>query len=166
MLALVFDFLDLGAGEAVDALLLEGLLELFGNVVVFNGHEAIHQLKDRDLGAKRPEVIAELNTNGAGTDHDHALGLFSQHHGFVVADHALAVPGHVVEAARPCTGGNDDVLGVDGFDDFAGFVGAVGFVGGVVGLSDFDDAGFDQAAAAVEGRNLVLLEQELDALVE
>ena len=63
---------DLRAGQRLDALLLEGLLELGRHRFILDRHEPRQQLDDRDLAAESAEDRRELHADGAAAQDDAA----------------------------------------------------------------------------------------------
>ena len=103
------------------------------------------------LGAEAPPDGAELEADDAGSDDEQPLRHALQFEGAGGRDHHLLVD---VDAGQTCdvrARRDDDGLG---FEDL---------IGAVLGL-DLDLAGGGDAGGAVHGFDLVLLEQELDAL--
>src|SRR5690625_1637906 len=157
--ALGVDLLHLGRGHRLDALLLEGAGELFGDILILNRHDAIHQLDDGYFRAHVVVEVAKLDTDCAGAANDETLRRRLLEHGFAVRDDFLAVDRQGRDLPRARTGGNDDMLGAD-LTLFADLLAVH-----VLGRLDRDLAFAGDTCAAVDDVDLVLLHQELDALV-
>nr|GFD52245.1 hypothetical protein [Tanacetum cinerariifolium] len=95
--------------------------------------------------------VGKLDTDGARAHHHEALGQLLHGHGLAVADNFLVVDGHGGQLARAGASGQNDGFG------FHRFLAAVGF-------GHFYFAGGHHFAGAHHGFNLVLFEQEVDAL--
>jgi hypothetical protein len=141
--------------EHVDAALLERLGHLGRRVGVLEREDLRRDVDERDLGAVGVEHVAELAAHRAGAHDEHRLGGLLQHEHVVARQHRRPVqlepdlrePLH----ARP--GGDDD-----------GLPGLVR-LGLAVGRADRDAlAAPVDGGRALELRDLVLLEQEADAL--
>src|SRR5690606_12607850 len=158
-LAARIDGLHLHSGKDFDALLLEGALELLGHVGVFDRHEAIQQLDDGHLGAHLMIEVGELHADRAGAADHEPLRRLLLEQSLAIRDDLLPVDGQRRDLAGTSTGGNDDMLRLDRLllaDGLAIHVGR-GF--------DRNFALAGQAAMPEEDVDLVLLHQELDALV-
>jgi hypothetical protein len=119
---------------------------------VGRGEEFRQGFEDGDLGAEALPDAAQFEADDAGADDAEALrhGVEGERAG-VVADQ-LVVDGDAVEVARARAGGDDDVLGRH---DLAGDVDLPAVL-----------AAADELAVAGQQRDLVLLEQALDATGE
>jgi hypothetical protein len=148
------DLGDLDAELDVEALLLrEGLPGFLGHGLVGGGEEIRHGFEDGDFGAEALPDRAQFEADDAGADHAEALrrGVEGQRAGVVADD--LVVDRNARQVARLGAGGDDDV---GGFDDLAIDVDAPAVV----------LATADELAVAGQQRDLVLLEQALDAAGE
>src|SRR5262245_40900286 len=141
---------DLRGGEDLDALLLERPLELRGDGFVLDRYEAREQLDDRDVAAEAAEDGRELDAHRAAPHDDDRLGDRLHVHRFVAGDDALAIELNAGHAARLRARGDDDFL-----LRAQRLLGAVG---------DLHAALAGQPARALDPVDLVLLEQELDAV--
>ena len=127
-------------------------LELAADLAVHAGQDAVEELDHGHLGAEPTPHRAELEPDHAAADDEEALRHLVQNASAPVEDTMrllvdldAAQPGHVR------AGGDDDCLAFDGL--------AV-----AVGGLHLDLAGPGDAADAREGVDLVLLEQEGDAV--
>ena len=135
----------------VDALLLERLLELRGHRFVLDRHEPRQQLDDRHLAAEAAVDRRELHADRAAA-HDHQrLRHLLQVNRFVARDDPLVIDLHGRHAARRRPGGDDDLLRLERL---------------LVALEDVDLALAHQPRGPLDPVDLVLLEEELDALGE
>ena len=133
-----------------DALLAERLLELRRHGFVFDRHETRQQFDNRHLAAEAAEDRRELHADGAAAqDHDR-FGHFLQVDGFVAGDDARAIDRDPRNAPRRRSGRDDDFLAREQ---------RLG-----VAFEHVDAALSRQARRALDPVDLVLLEQELDAL--
>ena len=123
----------------------------FGHLAVEARSDAVEHLDHRDLRAEPPPHRAELEPDIAGADHHHALRHLRQRQGAGGGNDGLLVDGDAGDRRDLGAGGNHDVLGFDRLLL-------------AVDESDLDLPRSDDAAGAVEMVDLVLLEQELDAL--
>ena len=137
---------DLGLELELHPLLAEDLLEGLPDLGVHAGHQAVEIFHHRHLGAEAAPHAAELEPDIAAADDDH------------VARH--------LRELEPAGGGDDlrlihldagqrDAFGARGDDDVLGVVG---------GIAHRHLAGGGHTAFALQPGDLVLLEQELDAL--
>ena len=142
---------DLGRQFENHALLFEQALRLAAHLAVHAGQHAVEEFDHRHFGAEPPPHRAQFKPDDAGADHQQMLR-------------------HLVEHQR--AGRRHDALFVDLDAAQLGHVGAGGDDDGfrfqrlrlAVGACHFDLAGRGDAAGAVKGVDLVLLEQEIDAL--
>ena len=142
---------DFRIGKDFDPLLLEEAGELFGDLLILDRQQLRQHFDDGGLGAETREDRSELASHRAGADDEHRLRHFLQQKNVIGVDDALAVGLDVRQVARHRAHGQNDVLrrqapGLLSFGD------------------DFDDAAIGDASEAGEAFDLVLLEQELDAL--
>jgi hypothetical protein len=104
-------FTDAGAGYRVDALPPEGARQVLADLLVLGGHQARHELDEGHLGAVGAPDVCELCAGGPGPDDYCPGGRFVGLKGLPAADHDLAVDGQRRYGARPCTGGDYDLVG-------------------------------------------------------
>src|SRR5690606_34982924 len=151
--ALLADIRLLDARRRVDrhAALLVAALDDLCAVLVLQREHLVQRLDDRHLRAERGEHVSELHPDRAGTDDRDALRRLGREYGLITAPHAIAINLQHGERARPRAGREHDVLR------------AVRRLLAV--LLDLDLAVAGKAAPALDRRDLVLLEQERDALV-
>ena len=142
---------DLGAQLKLHALLGQRALEGLGGLGVHARRDAVEELDDGHLRTQAAPHRAQLQADDAGADDDQALGDLRQRQGAGGVDDALLVDGHARQRGRLGAGGDDDVLGFQGGDRAV--------LGG-----DLDLARAGDLARALDPLDLVLLEQELDAL--
>ena len=142
--------LDLGLGENLDAAFAESLLQLGGNLFVFQRHHAREHLENRDRRAERMKNRGELHAHGARADNDQRLRHFRKVQNFAVAQDHLAVELNARQRARFRAGGEHDVGGFD-FRDFA-----VGF--------DRHASRARPAAPALHRLHFIFAEKKFDAL--
>jgi hypothetical protein len=116
---------------------------------VFDRDEAVHEFDEGDLAAEALVDAGKFDADGAGAEHDEVVGDGGQVEQFVAGEGVFAVDFVAGDAAGVGAGGEDDVAGLQGR---------------LAGVAFDDDAvGRGDAAPAVEGLDLVLLEQEGDA---
>lgn len=145
---------DLGGQLEVDALLLQDLLGLLGDLGVHAGAaDLVQELDNGDLGAQTGPDRGHLEANDAATNDDHLLGDLLQGDGTGAADDALLVNLKAGERGGLGAGGDEDVLADDAR------------LAAVVEL-DLDLVLVDEGAGALEVLDAVLLEEELDTLGE
>jgi hypothetical protein len=128
-------------------------LESLGGLGVHARRDAVEELDHGHLGAQAAPHRTELQADDAGADDDQALGDFRQGERAGGIDDAGLVHRHAGQGRGLGTGGDDDVGGFQGGDRAV--------LGG-----DLDLAGAGDLAGALHPLDLVLLEQELDALGE
>ena len=104
---------DLRAGQHLDALLLERLLELRGHGLVLDRHEPRQQLDDRHLAAEAAVDRRELDADGAAAHDDERLRHLLQVDRLVAGDDALVIDLDRRHAARRRAGGDDDLFGLE-----------------------------------------------------
>ncbi len=73
-----------------DAALDERAAQLLGDLGVEAGQHLLFQLDDRDLGAEGLVEVAELETDRAGADHDHAGRQLVVDQRLLAGEHAVA----------------------------------------------------------------------------
>ncbi len=149
----------LGAGDLArqlegQSLFLEGAQHLLGDLAVHAGEDLVEELDHRHLGAEPPPHRSELDADVAAADHHHRLRHLGQRQRPGGADDPFLVDLDPRQRRHVGTGGDQDVLGLE-----RSGLAAVGrrhrhLVGGG------DRSRSDQVV------DLVLLEQELDALGE
>ena len=142
------DLLDGRAENEVKALLLQDFLEGLGGLAVKARGDAVHEFDDGHLGPEAGIDRAQFEADHAAADDDHAAGDLRQAERAGRGDDDLLVDGHF--RPRDCGG-----FAARGQDDVPGLVDLV---------ADLDLAGLRDRAPALEPGDLVLLEQELDAL--
>ena len=82
---------DFGAGLDLDARLLEGALELLGDLLVLHGNNAVDVLHHSHLRADGVVEVGKLDADRARADDDHFLGLLLEGHRLAVANHLFTV---------------------------------------------------------------------------
>src|SRR5690554_60533 len=143
--------LDLSTGHAgtsddVQALLLEMLERILGNLLVHRRQETVLGFQDSHFSAQTSPHTAELQTDHTSTDNAKALGHFSELQRTFGIDNVLAI--------KRCRR-NLDRLGTGRQNDVVGFVG----LGLAIFISDFHLATSQQLAVAVNGGYAIRLEQ-------
>ena len=133
------------------ALLFEQALRLFAHLAVHAGQRAVEEFDHDHLGAEPPPHRAELEPDDAGADHQQPLRHLVERQRAGRGDDALLVDLDAVEPRHVGAGGDDDGLRLQHLR-----LAVLAF--------DLDLAGRGDAAGAVEGLDLVLAEQEIDAL--
>src|SRR6185437_10562173 len=160
------DLGDLGLGHELDTALFEALLYVRGDFGVLDRQDLRQQLDDRHLRAERAVERGELHADGPRAHDDerfrHRLG----RHRLEIGPDAIAVGLDAGQHARPGAGRDDDVFGLVG----ARAERILGrrhlrLHGGLFGRLDLDLAGAGQHRLAPDGVDLVLLHEELDAVV-
>src|SRR5262249_53646002 len=125
-------------------------MELPGDLAVDARQDMVQKLDDGDLGAKPAPYRTEFKADNAGADDQELL----RHRGQVQrtgrGDDALFVEIDAVQARRIGAGGDDDVFSFE-------------HLRLAVGVFHFDLAGRGEARRAMEGFDLVFLEQIIDA---
>src|SRR5579862_2763464 len=158
--ALLVELGLLGAGQNLDALLLETFAREGGDLGVLGRQDLRQDFDDGHFGAERAIERGELDADGAGTDHEQRLRHAVGHHGFEIGPDEFLVGLDARQHAWPRAGGDDDVLCLIG----AGAERALRRLA-VAGLyGDFSwrvDDGF-----APDHGDLVLPHQKADAVVE
>src|SRR2546422_713182 len=138
------------AGLHLDGPAPERPRELLRDLLVLNGHKAGQRLEDRHVGTVGGVDIGELDADRAGADHNDGLGRPLAPHGAVGGDHRLLVDRDAGQRLRLGARGEDHRLGLDRLGPTC-----PRHLHGVARLED---------AATRDERDLVLPEQELDAL--
>src|SRR6185369_7654033 len=147
------DVTDFGAGQDVDFPFLEAARELGAAISIFEGENSRKNFDQRDLGAKGGENVGELAADGARTNDRHGFRSLLENEGFVGRyDSRLVQLESDLREAFDARAGADD----DGFFRFVLFLFAVAF--------DGDGVLAGQLTCALDPRDLVLLEEVLDAL--
>lgn len=145
---------NLCAKLEVDALLLEQLLGLLGDLAIHAGTtNLVQELNDGDLGAQSRPDGTHLQTNDTTTNDDHLLGDLLEGQGSSAGDDALLVELETGEGGGLATGSNKDVLAPD-----AGLASLVEV--------DLDSVLVGEGAGSLDVLDTVLLEEELDTLGE
>ena len=153
-------FVTLVFAEDLDALLLELLAREACDLGVLDGKDLRQHLDHGDVGAHGVEERRELDADRAGTDHQQRFRHPLRHHRLKIGPDQFLVGLQPRQHARPGAGGEDDVLGL---------IGALAqralrrFDGG---LLHRDLAGRIDRGLAPDHRDLVLLHQEADAVIE
>lgn len=143
---------DLGVQLEVDALLLQDLLGLLGNLIVHAGStDLAEELDNGNLRTEAGPDGSHLKTNDTTTDDDHLLGDLLQGNSAGAADDPLLVDLQTGEGASLATGGDQDVLANNAC------------LAAIVKLH-LDLLLVDEGAAALDVLYAVLLEEELDTL--
>src|SRR6185312_11967216 len=140
-------------GMDLDTLLFEGLAGENGNFLVLDRQYPVKHLDDRHLGAHVAVEAGELDADRAGADHQQRFRHRLRHHRLLVGPDLLAVGLDAGERARPSASREDDVLGGEIGDRLAV-------------LGDGDLAFARQFSVAVEHGDLVLAQEETDAVRE
>ncbi len=148
----------LGAGQDLDALLLERLAGERRDLGVLDGQDLRQQFDHRHLRAHGAVERRELDPDGTGADHQQRLRHPVRRHGLEIGPDQLLVRLDAGEHARPRAGREDDVLGLIRAGPERPFR-RLG-LGGIHG----DPAGRLERGLAPDHRDLVLPEQEGDAL--
>src|SRR6185436_2271298 len=91
---------DPGAGQDLDALLLERALELGRHGVILDRHQPRQQLDDRHLAAEAAEDRGELDADRAAAENDDRPGYVLEVNRFVARDDAGPVDFDAGHAAR------------------------------------------------------------------
>ena len=142
---------DLRARVARDALLAERLLELRRHRLVFDRHEARQQLEDRDLAAEAAEDRRELDADGAAAEDRDRLR--APRCRWIASSLVMM---RVRSISMPGT--------LRGAEPVATMISLRARSVCVVALEHVDAAVARQPRRALDPVDLVLLEQELDAL--
>ena len=82
---------DLGAQLELHAALFERLLSGLRDLFVLDRHDAIHGLDHGHVTAQSAIEAAELDADGARTDHDDRLGHEFRRHGLAIGPNAIAI---------------------------------------------------------------------------
>ena len=134
-------------GHRLDALLLEGLLELRRNGLVLDRHEARQQLDDRHLAAEAAIDRRELHAHRTAAHDRQRLRHRLEVNRFVAGDDPRAIDRDAGNAARRGAGGDDDLPRLQRL---------------FVAIGDVDLALAGEPRGPLDPVDLVLLEQELD----
>ena len=142
----------LGTSLEVDALLLQDLLGLLGNLGVHaRATDLVEELNHGDVRAKTGPDRSHLQTNDTTTNHEHLSGNLVQGNGARAGDDTLLIDLEAREGGSLATSRNDDVLGNNG-----SLAAVVQFhLDGVFVL---------ERASALDVLDAILLEQELNTL--
>src|SRR5262245_1662306 len=130
------------------ALLLQDALELLRDLQVDARQDAVEKFNHGYVGAEAAPHRAELEADHAGADDEQALRHLAERDGGIRRHDPFFVDVDAFEPRHVGSGGNDDVAG---FQDLRGAV-----------ALHLDLSRGDDAAGAMHGIDLVLLEQELD----
>src|SRR5207253_270332 len=137
--------------QTLDAALSERLLKLFGDLLVFERHDARQEFDERRLRAEARVDGGELRPDRARAHDDERLRDFLQFEYVIGVDDALAVRLEAGDGAHDRTRGDDYVLRV-----YSLLLPVL--------ARDLYSAGERQTPRALEDGDLVLLHKELDAL--
>ncbi len=132
-------------------LALQKALELFCDFRIHARQDAVEEFDHRHLSPEACPHRAELEADDAGAHHHQVLGHLVESDGAGGRHHVLFVDVDALERGDVGAGGNDDLARLDDF--------RLAFI-----AAHLDLAGPEDAGGAMEGGDLVLLEQELDAL--
>ena len=143
---------NLGVELELDALLLQRLLRSLGDLSVHTRTaDLAEELDDRDLGAQPRPDRSHLKTDDSTTNDEHGLGDLLEGDGASAGDDALLVNLETRERGGLGTGGDQEVLALDG-----GFAAVV--------ERNLDFVLIDKRAGALDILGTVFLEEKLDAL--
>ena len=145
-----FEFLDPGAGEDRHALFLELLFQESRHIGILDGDKAIQHFDDGHVGAHVAVEACKFDPDRARSDNEQFLGHFGRDERVAISPDALAVGGRERQVTRARAGGDDDILGGEGFAALLAF--------------HFQLARRGQRALAHMDGDLVLLHQEGNAL--
>ena len=155
-----------GVGDDLDAALLEALLHVCGDLGILDRQDGRQQFDHRHLGAERTVERCELHADGARAHDDQGFREFCRLHRLEIGPDLLAVGLDAGQHARPCAGSDDDVLGlVRAFAQRVLGNGSLRLHHRLARLADLDLARRRQLGLAPDDIDLVLLHQELDAVV-
>src|SRR6059036_199897 len=140
----------LHAGLHLDGPAPERPRKLLGDLLVLEGYQAGQRLEDRHLDAVGGVDVGELDADRARADHDDRFGRLLVAHGAIGGEHRLLVDGDAGQRLRLGAGREDCRRGLDRLGPAR-----PGHLHGAARLED---------ATARDERDLVLPEQELDAL--
>ena len=109
-------FLDARPDAELQAAALEGLAGGGRDLLVLGWQDARQGLDHHHLGAERAVEAGELDADGARADDDQRLRRGLRNHGLAIGPDAVAVrlQSDLGNRARPCAGGQDDMLGLEG----------------------------------------------------
>src|SRR5262249_21703947 len=142
---------DLGAELELESLLLEDPLELPRDLAIHAGQDAIEKFDHGDLGAEPVPDRAELEPDHACADDQKFSRRLVERQRAGRRHDALLVDLDALQPRDIRAGGDHDAPGLDQLRL-------------AVSACDFDLAGTEDLARAVDDVDLVLLHQELDAL--
>src|SRR6266851_3766950 len=157
---LFFELCHLGIGEDLDALLLEPLARQTCDFSIFHRQYLRQHLDHGHLGAHGVEERREFDANRAGADHQQRLRHLLRDHRLEVSPDQFLVGLEPRQHARPRAGRQNNVLGL---------------IGALArralwrldrGFLDRDLAGCVDRGFTPDDRDLVLLHQKADAVVE
>ena len=104
------DFRHPGAGERLDSLPGERPLQLAAYLLVLGGEQMGQHLHNGDLSVVGAVEVGELNAGGSPAHDDNGRRDFRQLKGLPAGDYDVAVDLKAGHGARPCAGGDYDVL--------------------------------------------------------
>ena len=148
-IALAVQLLDRGLFHDRHALLDELLPGECADLGILDGQDAVHDLDDGRLGAKRVEEAGEFDADGARSDDQQLFRHVRRDQRVLVVPDQLAVRLQPRQLARPRAGGQDDGFRGDLLGPLVGLDGHAAFAG--------------QLGLPHDDRHLVLLEQVADA---
>ena len=141
---------DARAGLHLDAVAVEGALQLLADLLVFVGNDARQELDDGYVGSIHAVDIGELDADCAASDDGNGAGDVLSDDALAAGDDLLTIHRERRDAARSSAGGDDDVAGGD--------TGRL-----PVGSGHVDGAGGNDASVSLDVIDAVLAEQERDA---
>src|SRR5690606_9064401 len=148
----VLELLDRGTGPDRHALPGEGLLEERGDVGVLDRNDPVEHLDHGHFGAHVVIEAGEFDADRARADDQQLCRHLGWSHRVAIVPHPFAVGRGERQVARPRTGSDDDVLGGQRL--------------GTLLALHLERVGALEGAGAEVDRDLVLLHQVRDALVE
>ena len=158
---------DLGAGQNLDALLLEALARMSRDLRILDRQDLRQHFHHRDLRAHGAIERGEFDADGARAHDEERFRHRLRLHGLEIGPDQLSVRLDSGKRTRPRAGRHDDVLGLIGSSTER----ALGrrrlrLHRGLLRLADDDFAGLRDARLAPDHVDLVLLHQHADAAVE
>ena len=158
--ALLLEFRHLGVEKNLDALLFECLMRQFRNLGIFHRQHPRQHLDHRHLRPHGAEERGKLDADRAGADHQQRFRHLLRHHRLKVGPDQFLVGLQPRQHARPGASRDDDMFCLIG----ALAERALRRLDG--GFFYRNLAGRVDRGVAPDDRNLVLLHQEPDAVVE